>query len=331
VHRQLVALLGLSVVLGAAGCGGTLDAGHDVPHGLLPVDERNPVIMINDGWSDNWSGEYAALLANNGGPPLVGIIVNADKYWRTLSDNVTGWTNFVMAALSSGLAGIPEVTASNAAQLVKPSDGQIDSTVPNRSAGGQLIVDLSLQLSMPLRPVVVLAEGPLTDVADAYRIDPTVVDRVVVVAALGTYSAPNGVMNAPNGDLDPWANWIVAQRFRYVHVGVGYDQSSDVTPAEVPNLPMNSFGNWMAAKQPKIFTDITTASDQVAELSSGLPQFVAGAVRAAPDISAGFDASKGLTLVPHDGGNVWLVTKVTAPLAASQLWQWLLTPKTFGH
>jgi hypothetical protein len=332
VQRGLLALLSFAV-LAAAACGGTLDVGRDVPRNpLLPVDERNPVILLNDGWSDNWSGEYSMLLANTSGPPLVGIIVNADKYWRTLSDNTTGWTNMVMAARSSGLTGIPDPTASAGAQLVKPSDGQIDSTTPNRSAGAQLIVDVSRQLSMPLRPIVVLADGPLTDVADAYLVDPTVVERVVVVAALGSYSAPNGVMSAPNGDLDAWASWIVAQRFRFVQVGVWYDQSNDVSTAQIPSLPMNPFGQWMANKRPKIFTDITTASDQVSALTSGLPvAFVSGAVRAVPDTTGGFDPSKGLPLVPHDGGNIWVVTQTAPPLATSNLWPWLLDPKTFAH
>jgi hypothetical protein len=112
--RSSVAL-GLSVALAAAGCDGTLDAGRDMPHqlipdaapdtpdqplldaspeiadqllletgqdaphGLLPIDERNPVIVMNDDWSGDWLGEYAVLLANTGGPPLAGIIVKASS------------------------------------------------------------------------------------------------------------------------------------------------------------------------------------------------------------------------------------------------------------
>ena len=310
------------VAAAVAGCGGTLDAGRDVPHGLLPVDERNPVILENDGWSDNWSGEYAALLANNGGPPLVGIIAIGTQFWPDPKANATGWNNLVNAARSSGLANIGDVTMSTGTPLAKPADGQIDSTTPNHSAGAQLIVDLSRQLSTPSRPVAVVVDAPLTDCADAYLIDHTVVDRVVVVAALGSYSAPNGIMGGPNGGMDAWADWIVAQRFRYVHVGVWYDQTGDVTTAQIPDLPANSFGDWMAAKQPKIF-DIITASDQVAGLSASLPGFVLGVQRAVPDISAGFDANKGLPLVPHDGGNAWVVTQIASSLAASHLWQWL--------
>ena len=40
-------------------------------------------------------------------------------------------------------------------------------------------------MSLPWRPLVVVTGSRLTDVADAYLMDPTVADRVVVVSALG--------------------------------------------------------------------------------------------------------------------------------------------------
>jgi hypothetical protein len=330
-RRSAAALyLGLGLGLSAAGCGKTLDAGHDVPHGLLPVDERNPVILENDGWSDNWSGEYAALLANHGGPPLAGIIVDGTRYWPDAGSNLTGWNRLVQAARASGLQNIPDAIMSTGMPLVRPPDGQIDSTLPNRSAGAQLILDVARRLSVPSRPVVVMADGPLTNVADAYLIDHTVVDRVVVVAVLGSYAAPNGIMGGPNGDLDLWANWIVAQRFRYVQVSAYYDQTGDVATADLGKLPSNPLGAWIADKQPNVFK-ITTASDQVSVLSVGLRGFAVGVIRAAPDVSGGFDTMRGLPLVPATDGNVWLVTQIAAPLAASHLWQWLLDPSTYGE
>src|SRR4051812_29349764 len=49
--------LGVALALGAtltgAACRETLDAGHNQPHGPLPVDERNPVILYNDAERDN--------------------------------------------------------------------------------------------------------------------------------------------------------------------------------------------------------------------------------------------------------------------------------------
>ena len=316
----------LAMALVAGSCTGTLDAGQDAPHGLLPVDERNPVIIYNDSSSDNWMGEYSVLLANSGGPALAGIVITASSYWPAVADNVTGWTNLVSAAESGGLTNLPAVTTSAGKPLVRPADGQIGHTTANDSAGAELILSLSRKLGVPARPVVILAGTQLTDIADAYLVDPTVVDRVVVVAALGTFTAPNGVMGAPNGELDPWADWIVAQQFRYVQVSAFYDQTSDVTTAEIANLPQNALGAEMTAKQPNLFA-ITTASDQVSVLSVALdrPQRFATAVRrAVADTSATFDSTQGPPLVPNAQGNVWIVTQIAAPLAGARLWEMLL-------
>jgi hypothetical protein len=324
--RRWASMIGLAVV--ASACTEILDAGHSLPHGL-PVDERNPVILYQDDWSGDWLGEYAVLFANSGGPPLAGIVVNASKIWTNLSINASGWNDLVAAARSSGLKNIPDVTASAGAPLVRPADGQIASTSPNHSAGAQLIVDVSRGLSTPGRPVVVVAATSLTDIADAYLVDPTVVDRVVVVAALGSFAAPNGIMGGPNGDMDPWADWIVAQRFRYVQVSSYYDQTGDVTMAKLASLPQNALGTRIANKRPNII-NVNTASDQVALLAVALPTFAVAVERASPDVAAGFDSTQGPQLAPAVSGPSWLVTEIDAPVAAARLWQMLEDPHTFG-
>jgi hypothetical protein len=328
MKRRWPSVVGLALV--AAGCGGTLDAGYDVPHGLLPVDERNPVILYQDDWSGDWLGEYAVLLANGGGPPLAGIVINTSPFWMDLKANTSGWNNLLTAARESGLKNIPEdVTASAGGPLTRPPDGDIEATVANDSAGAEVMVAVSRRLSTPTRPVVVVTTTSFTDLANAYFLDRTIVDRVVVVAAAGSYQAPNGILNGPNGDMDPWADWIVTQRFRFVHVGTWYDQTGDVTQAEISSLPQNAFGAWIADKQSKIIA-ITTASDQVGLLSFALPMFTTAVQRASPDTSSGFDSAQGPNLVPNTDGNAWLVTQIAAPLAASRLWELLLNRATFG-
>jgi hypothetical protein len=270
-------------------------------------------------------GEYATLLANSSGPPLAAIIVTASSYWGNLGDNDNGWSSLLAAASQSGLQNTPPITTSMGAPLARPASGQIDDTPANKSAGGELIVSLSSKLSLPWRPLVVLVGTQMTDVADAYLIDPSVVDRVVVVASLGTYTAPNGGMGAPNGELDPWADWIVAQKFQYVQVSAFYDQTQDVTTAQLPNLPQNPLGAEMVMKQPNLLT-VTTASDQVSVLSVALPTFVTAVQRASVDATAVFDPMQGPPLVPTADGNVWIVTQIQAPLAQPCLWQLLLVP-----
>ena len=303
-----------------SGCTETLDAGHNQT-GKLPVDKRNPIILYEDGSSGDWSGEYAVLLANNGGPPLAGIITNTTKFWPDVNANAAGWNDLVMAARTSGLQNIPDVTPSSGAQLVRPADGQIDSTEPNRSAGAQLIVDLSRQLSQPWRPLVVTAGTSLTDIADAYLVDHTVVDRVVVVAMIG--SGANGTMVAPNGDMDPWADWIVAARFKYVQVSAYYDQTVDVTSADVSLLPQNALGNRIASKLPNIIS-VPMAADQVALLAQALPNFVQAFQPVSPDTTAAFDSKQGPPLVSDSSGTDLMVTQIAASQAAVRFREMLM-------
>lgn len=326
-ERGLCAAAAIGLTLLAA-CHETLDAGYDLPR-LLPVGPGNPVIISQDDWSGDWLGEYAVLLASSGGPPLVGIVINASSIWGDLNINVSGWNDLVTAARSSGLPNIPGVTRSTGKPLARPSDGQIDSTTANNSEGAQAIRDLSRQFGQPDLPVAVVSGTSLTDVADAYLIDHSVVDRVVVVAALGGYNAPDASMGAPNGDMDPWADWIVSQRFRYVQACSYYDQTADVTMANVPYLPDNALGDRFATKLPNII-NIPQAADQVALLAMAIPGFAVAVTRASPDTSSAFDASQGPPLKPVANGDTWIVTQIAAPLAQSRLWQMLLDPHTFG-
>jgi hypothetical protein len=318
------------LALSTLACGSrTLDAGQDVPHGLLPVDERNPVILSNDG-SGNWYGLYAVLFSNAGGPSLAGIAINSSAYATNLEENLIAWQELVNAARASGMRGIPDPTGSVGAPLERPADGNIDSTVPNGSAGARLIVDVSARLAKPYRPVVVVAGGRLTDVADAYLLDHDVKNRVVVVASLGSGSAAGGLMGAPNGELDPWAGWIVTERFRYVQVCTFYDATIDLPASELGTLPNNPLGELVAQQQPRIAGDPTRA-DQVSILAVGLPEFVVTLENVEPDSSQGFDANNGPALVPSTSGRASLVTGIDPSVAGARLRQMLADPKTFGQ
>ncbi len=288
------------------------------------------MIVANDSATDNWSGEYAMLLANAGGPPLVGIIANPSSYSPDLAANVSGWEQMITAARASGLRNIPKVTGSAGEPLVRPADGKIESTTPNKSEGAKLILDQSARLSLPWRPLVVATGSRLTDIADAYLMDPTVADRVVVVSALGGVAGGSSVMGWPNGELDAWADWIVGQRFRYIQVNGYYDQLGDVTTAKAADLPDNPFGAWMAAKVSGVY-QIPMSSDQIGVLAVGLPTFVTAVGRAVVDPAAAFDATTGPPLMEQADGSAWVVPSCDSAMAADRLWKMLQDPRTFGH
>lgn len=314
----------MGAALTVAACTETLDAGHNRPHGLLPVDERNPVILYNDAEHDNWFGEYALLFANVGGLPVKGLIVTSSNYWVDLNANIAEWKDLLAAA--TGLKNVPSVTPSAAPLLKRPADGIIDSTVPNDSEGANLILSLSRRFAEPARPLVVIGGTRLTDLADAYLIDHTVVERVVPVASLGGYSAPTATMDKPNGESDPWADWIVAHKFQtYVQVSAFYQQTSDVTATDVATLPPDPFGDWMMKKQAGIL-NAPQASDQVAVLSVAVPEFALEVKRFSVDPAATPDTVYGPSLSPDPTGNVWVVTRIAGPVAKSRLWD-LLVPR----
>lgn len=304
-----------------SGCGATLDAGSDMedPSNELPVNAENRLILNNDGPIDNWQGEFAFLLAAQG-VDLAGLVINDSGAWPNLDSNLGGWEMMRAAASASGIEGLPEPTRSSGPPLVKPASGEIAETVPNRSAGAELIVRVALEAPDP--PVVVVTGGRLTDVADAYLIEPAISDRLVVVASLGELSPSGAVMDIPNGEMDPWADTIVVQRLRYVQVSAFYDQLADVPSSRLTELPENAFGDWIASKHSDIL-EIQVGADQVALLSVAIPGFARQVERAA---QAGTKASRQgdvPKLEVVEGGDVWLVTSVDGGLATQTFWDLL--------
>jgi hypothetical protein len=327
---QRIAMISVAVLaLANLGCTETFDAGHTRSHGLLPVDERNPIVLINDSCSDNWQGEYAVLLANSGGPKLAGIIVGKGANASDPEANITQWRKLVEAALASNLDA-PYPITSNSDKLQRPANGDIEENVGTPSEGAQLIVNKSKELSLPHRPLVVVTGGRLTDVANAYFMDSEVTKRVVVVSSLGSLSAASGgVMGDPNGEMDPWADTIVTTKFIYVQVSAFYDQyNEDVPASRLGDLPANDFTAWITAKQPGIWK-LQKAADQVAVAAVGIPTFVTKVERvsAAGPVAAG--ALIGPALVNDPNGPLWLVREIASSEATKPFWKLLVDPKTY--
>jgi hypothetical protein len=170
---------------------------------------------------------------------------------------------------------------------------------------------------------VVVTGGRLTDIADAYLVDPTVTERVVVVSSLGTTTASGGAMGNPNGEMDPWADAIVTARFRFVQVSAFYDQLTDVPAARLSELPGNPLGAWIAAKQSKIWS-LPEAADQVAVVAVGVPSFATAVDRVSALAPVGAGATAGPDLVADPNGSAWLVTQSAGAEATGRFWKALL-------
>jgi len=305
-----------------------LDAGKDGPHGKLPVDGRNPTILVGDGFIDNWQGEYALLYAATGQLSLAGIVMEEGPNWKSIDELTTGWQQMAEAAKQAKMKNVPELVPSSPwTKLVRPADGKIESTKGTVTAGAQFMVKQSKALARSYRPVVLLTGAHMTDVANAYLLDPTIVERVVVVAALGSVTSTGGLMGVANGEMDPWADVIVASKFKYVQVSTYYDPMSDVPASLLGQLPVNPFTTWVKNKQPKVWDDLD-AADQNAVSALVLPKFVTETRQVAMlQIPA---ANVVPTLTDDKLGPIQLVTQVAGAIATSALVDMLMDPPTYG-
>jgi len=159
-------------------------------------------------------------------------------------------------------------------------------------------------------------------VADAYLVEPSIADRLVVVASLGELSERGATMGIPNGDMDPWATAIVVERLRYVQVSGYYDQLRDVPTSRLSELPQNPLGDWIADKRERIF-ETPVASDQVALLTAAVPGFALRIDRSKHDQTAPVSSGDPPTLTIDDGGSAWLVSEVDGELATQTFWNLL--------
>ena len=129
---------------------------------------------------------------------------------------------------------------------------------------------LSKSLGLPYRPLVIATGGALTDVADAYLVDHTVTERVVIVSSLGSTTSTGGGMGIPTETAIPGPTSSWPPNFATCRSAPGTTSSTDVPSSSLSELPNNALGAWIASKQPNLW-QWSPASDQVAVLAVGLP------------------------------------------------------------
>jgi hypothetical protein len=150
---------------------------------------------------------------------------------RTLAQQIANCLEMREIVRHSGFHVQVEPVAGSAATLNPSFTGRLIDMQPQPSAGASLILAEAARATRD-RPLVILAGGPLTTIASAYLLDPTVVNRVVVVAM---YSDR---INAH----DSLANYLVAQKFRFIHWGRGYVYPFEALPTQWARLPTHAGG-----------------------------------------------------------------------------------------
>lgn len=206
---------------------------------LTGVGPDNPILYDNDWWFDVFDNNYLWSQASLGKADLRGNIVTRDMWeWQkgyqySMDQSVEDAEKALKFARDSGLKNVPDLTLGSDRALERPEGGRIESTVPRPTDGSRLIVAEALKAS-PEKPLLVIAGGPLTTVANALLTNPEIAPNMIVfnLTVSGGYNGKDG-----------WSPYIVAKKTRYVDWGGGsfWDKDSVFTAQHFDVLPDNDF------------------------------------------------------------------------------------------
>lgn len=218
--------------------------------GILPLPKNSPVICDNDDHRDVYTDEYLMALSSIGEIDLKGIIT-------TYSPNeypifVKGREMIMELAKNSGLRNLPALFSGTNQKLTRPESNRIEDTRALEIDGSAFIVQQA-QKASPKKPLVIIAGGQLTSIANAYLLAPSVASNIVVMGVFGAQSIDY------NAGLDAWAWTIILSKMRVVAIpfgppgnrGMAYMKPA-VVPKERIRAELNQsvpFFKWMYEKK----------------------------------------------------------------------------------
>ncbi len=211
---------------------------------LKDVGPDNPIIYDNDWWFDVFDNNYLWAQTSLGRADLRGNIVTRDMWdWQKgylykMDACVKDARKALKLARDCGLKHIPDLTLGSDQILRRPESGRIEDTRAYPTDGSRLIVKEAKRATRK-RPLVIIAGGPLTTVANALLTNPEIGPKLVVFNLTVSSYGYNG--------KDAWSPYIVAKKTRLVEWATGtfWDRNSVFTPEHFEVLPKNAFCNDM--------------------------------------------------------------------------------------
>lgn len=204
---------------------------------LQALPDDCPLIYDNDWLRDVVDDDYVFLQAHLGRANLKGVVLTKDL-WNggnhySLEDARRDFDGEYAVIRQMGLRNVPDYKVGATRLLQRPGSGRIEDTPYEESEGARLIVQEARNAS-PQKPLVVFVGGPLNSVANAYLMDRSIADRMVVM--MTDITGYNG--------KDPWANYIVTTRCRLVNFGasrIWWPKNPPVLdPSRLDALPQNA-------------------------------------------------------------------------------------------
>lgn len=199
------------------------------------VDPSNPIIYDNDWWTDIFDAYYLWAQADLGNAILKGNIVTRDMwdhpdYQYDMAQCMNDAEKAVALAWKSGIENIPQPIAGADQALSRPESGKIEDTAYQSTPGSRLIIQEAKNAS-PEKPLLIMAGGPLTTVANALLEAPEITDNIIVFALSVSFYRYNG--------KDGWSVYVVAKKTRLVEWATGdfWDKNSVFQPGDFEVLP----------------------------------------------------------------------------------------------
>jgi hypothetical protein len=297
----------------------------------LPYDKSNPVIYENDSHEDIYTDEYLFALASAGDINLKGIITSTSykDAWQEreilYGHLVNGRREMVDKARRSGMSNLPDPVNGPTEALVRPVSGRIEDTVPVDSSGSRLIVQEAAKASVE-KPLVIIMGGQSTVVADAYLLDPSISEKVIVAWLAGE---SGGHLYGFNGWVDLWGTYILVSKLKTVLFGPVFEQTPFIPKKRLWELPDTELRQWMIEKElPHVNLPGLKDYDAQPAIPLMRPDYVK---KISVKSFSHFDP-EGISMLKEDeNGNILVVDDADMDIASEEWWRAMKDVRAYGN
>ncbi|MBD3377521.1 hypothetical protein GF406_21005 [candidate division KSB1 bacterium] len=292
------------------------------PRAHLPFQAISAVVADNDDHRDVYTDEYLMLCSHLGEFRLLGLVTSYAANAREYDMFVQGRQDMVDMARKCGLQNVPAALAGAGVRLQRPESNRIEDTRALALPASHWLVEQARHAFVDT-PLVVVTGGPLTTVADAYLIDPSIAEKIVVSGVFGVREIDY------NAGLDAWAWTIVLSKFRVLGIPIGPPKARGKVYMKPPYVPKSrlqkefkngcDFFQWMIDKHhPSNTLPDEHDYDGQAAIPLLQPQYITDVARFRVEA---IDDKGRPRLIPDPKGSVYEALDANQDLATAEFWR----------
>lgn len=288
----------------------------------LPFVNAAAIIYDNDDHRDVYTDEYLLALAHLGEINLAALITTYSPNQHEYNEFVEGRRKIVEKARETGFRNLPKVFEGADRPLDRPSSNRIKDTEPIDLTASRFIINQARHASIE-KPLIYVAGNQLTTLANAYLIDPSISDRVLVSTLVGVRQRDYHV------GLDDWAWSIVLSFFRVLAIPVGPPNNRGTVYMKPPSVPKKLIAEalpqelplfrWMFEKEhPTNWLPAEHDYDGQVAIPLTRPDYITKLQRWR---ATGIDSGGRLTFKKDESGNVYEALDAEQEIATEEFWR----------